>query len=72
MALEYIDEDLCNGCRICIDSCPLDCIGFDEVRQKAYPAYPGDCMVCLLCESDCSEGAILITPERSRPIPLPW
>jgi NAD-dependent dihydropyrimidine dehydrogenase PreA subunit len=72
MALKRIEESLCTGCRVCIESCPMDCIRFNEETGKAYPAFPGDCQVCLLCQHDCPAGAIIITAERARSIPLPW
>lgn len=41
MALKRIEESLCTGCRVCIESCPMDCIRFNEETGKAYPAFPG-------------------------------
>lgn len=29
MSIEWIDPDLCNGCRLCIDTCPVDVISLD-------------------------------------------
>jgi NADPH-dependent glutamate synthase beta subunit-like oxidoreductase/NAD-dependent dihydropyrimidine dehydrogenase PreA subunit len=31
MCYAQIDQELCNGCGICVDSCPLDIIGLDTV-----------------------------------------
>ncbi len=72
MAILRIDENRCTGCEICIDSCPDNCIGFDQQRRLAYVEYFGDCMHCYLCLLDCPEDCIDFTPHRSRPIPLPW
>ncbi len=72
MGIKTIDEDLCNGCAVCIDSCPMDVIRFDKKKEKAYPAYPGDCTTCYLCEMDCAVEAIYVSPEATRPIVLPW
>lgn len=55
-----INLDLCNGCRLCLNSCPTDVFGFNSEAQKAYLAYPGDCSVCFLCIGDCPTGAIKV------------
>lgn len=40
--------------------------------SKAFIKYLRDCMTCYLCEVDCPEEAICVSPERERRIPLPW
>ena len=72
MAIRRIDPDICNGCRLCIDSCPNDVIWFDEQIEKAYIRYPGDCDVCYLCSDDCAPGAIEVGPEMAREAVLPY
>lgn len=72
MGIENIDLKLCNGCGICIDSCPMDVIRFDENNQKAYIAYGLDCGVCFLCSDDCPTNAIKITPLSPRKLILPY
>ena len=72
MTIERIDTDLCTGCAICVDSCPMDVIRMDEQSQKAVIKYAEDCMLCLACEIDCSEDAIYVSPEKTIPIILSW
>lgn len=55
-----IDAARCTGCKACLNSCPTDVFGFDEMAQKAMLAYPQDCSVCFLCIGDCPSGAIKI------------
>ena len=70
MTIEKIDHELCTGCGICIDSCPMDVIRMDEIEEKAIIQYPDECMLCLFCERDCPEGAIYVSPEKKIPILL--
>ena len=72
MGIRKIDNDLCNGCRICVNNCPLDVLRMDEETSKAFVAYLSDCQFCFLCERECPEGAIYVSPDRERRIPLPW
>ena len=72
MAIERIDENLCNGCGICVNSCPMDVIRIDEKRKKAFAKYPEDCTLCAICEIDCPEHAIYVGPTKQVPIPMCW
>ena len=53
-----IDKDLCTGCGICIEHCPLDCLRADE-NGKPYMEY-NDCWYCSVCEHECPTKAIKI------------
>jgi adenylylsulfate reductase subunit B len=55
-----INQELCTGCGICEDSCPLDVIYMDEGESKSYVKYPEECWHCGSCRQDCHEGAIEI------------
>ncbi len=70
MGIKKIDEELCNGCGLCLDSCPMDVIRLNEVTEKAFIAYGGDCATCYMCEMDCPTHAIYVSPEVSRSFPI--
>ena len=38
-------EALCDGCGVCVDSCPTDVLRMDAASGKAVVAYPRDCHV---------------------------
>jgi NAD-dependent dihydropyrimidine dehydrogenase PreA subunit len=48
-----------NGCRICIDSCPVDCLAVNPETKKAYMRHD-ECWYCLACEIDCPKDAITV------------
>lgn len=70
MAIKTIDYEKCTDCGICYVICPLDV--FRRVGRKVYIAYAEDCMVCYLCEMDCPEDCIYVSPERSREVVQTW
>jgi NAD-dependent dihydropyrimidine dehydrogenase PreA subunit len=46
-------------CRICIDSCPVDCLAVNPETGKAHMAFD-ECWYCLACEIDCPKDAITV------------
>jgi NAD-dependent dihydropyrimidine dehydrogenase PreA subunit len=55
-----VDESKCvKGCRICIDSCPVDCLAIDPRTHKSHMAFD-ECWYCLACELDCPKDAITV------------
>jgi NAD-dependent dihydropyrimidine dehydrogenase PreA subunit len=72
MSIERIDENLCTGCGICSDSCPMDVIRMDENTGKAIIQYQEDCSLCALCEIDCPQGAIYVAPEKETQVTTCW
>ena len=72
MTIEKIDHDLCTGCGICADICPMDVIRMDEDGEKAVIKYQEDCMLCEFCSLDCPEEAITVTPEKMSPLIVSW
>ena len=66
MGIKKIDEELCNGCGICLDSCPMDVIRLDKVTEKAFIEFGRDCATCYMCEMDCPTRAIYVSPEVTR------
>lgn len=66
--IEKIDLDLCDGCNVCIESCPTDVIRLIDVggpgqtgTWKAVVAYPNECHSCRLCAIDCHVDAIHVS-----------
>jgi NAD-dependent dihydropyrimidine dehydrogenase PreA subunit len=47
------------GCRICIDSCPVDCLTVNPATGKAHMRHD-ECWYCLACEIDCPKDAITV------------
>ena len=72
MSIERIDENQCNGCGICVNSCPMDVIRMDEERKKAIARYSEDCTLCAVCEIDCPQRAIYVSPTKQVPVPMCW
>ena len=63
-----IDEELCKGCEICVDFCPLKVFEIsDKINSRGY--YPPDsvneevCVGCRLCELMFPEFSIIIINE---------
>ena len=55
-----VDESRCiQGCHICVESCPVDCLAIDPATRKSHMKYD-DCWYCLACEVDCPTNAITV------------
>ncbi len=52
----YIDEDLCSGCRLCIQNCPYDAIIFDT-EKKVSVVTEELCKGCGTCVAGCPSGS---------------
>jgi NAD-dependent dihydropyrimidine dehydrogenase PreA subunit len=59
-----IEEAVCTGCGVCVDSCPTDVIR-TRADGKAYAAYLEDCQACFLCVIDCPVDAIDIKQAKA-------
>ncbi len=72
MGILSADKGLCNGCGNCFENCPMDVFRMDEETNRAYVAYPQDCMVCYMCEDGCDTGAIILTHETVEKMSFPF
>jgi 2-oxoglutarate ferredoxin oxidoreductase subunit delta len=68
LILIEIDENLCKGCEICIEFCPLKVFEKSaKLNRKGYyvpvVAQEDECVGCRLCELLCPEFAIIVTNE---------
>lgn len=48
-----VNEDLCNGCGVCVDRCPVAALTLEP-----YPVYSEHCILCFNCMRFCPENAI--------------
>jgi 2-oxoglutarate ferredoxin oxidoreductase subunit delta len=63
-----INEELCKGCDICIDFCPMEVLSIsDFINRRGYytPVVVSEekCIGCRLCELVCPEFAITVCNE---------
>jgi len=73
MAIERIDLERCNGCGICVKSCPADVIRMDKANKVAVVRYPEDCVMCCWCVADCPEDAVILSPAlTTSPLFTSW
>lgn len=55
-----VDESKClTGCKLCVDSCPVDCLAIHPERKKSFMKFD-ECWYCLACEVDCPTNAITV------------
>ena len=68
MAKVTFNKNICKGCGLCVEACPLDLLALDkeEINRKGYsPAvilYPEKCVGCASCAIMCPDS--VITVER--------
>jgi Na+-translocating ferredoxin:NAD+ oxidoreductase subunit B len=74
--LAVVDEEKCNGCKVCVKRCPFDAIEMKPAdtpkEQKSYVS-PQKCKGCGLCVITCKPNALTLEivrpPEYLKPKP---
>lgn len=72
MGIEKIDFKKCSSCGTCAKICPMDVIRMDDASGYPVVKYFTECMCCFLCETNCPEEAIYVTPDRVVNVPTAW
>ena len=74
MGIKRIDGNLCTGCGICVEQCPMDVLRLDAstASPRAVIMYLRDCQSCALCEEECPEGAVTVVPNFVRRVITAW
>jgi electron transport complex protein RnfB len=61
----YIDENLCIGCTLCIQACPVDAIL--GAAKQMHTILPSLCTGCDLCVAPCPVDCISMVPRAGDP-----
>ena len=59
--MPWINEDLCVGCGVCVDDCPVDAISMEDERARINM---NECIHCGICHSVCPEEAVRHDSEK--------
>ncbi|MFH1887024.1 MAG: ferredoxin family protein [Pseudomonadota bacterium] len=61
------DPDLCIGCGLCLDICPLAVFEKPLEGKKPVTVRPGACFSCGACVLQCPSGALSLAGKAARP-----
>ncbi len=64
--LAQVDEDLCVGCRACMERCQFGAMGFSAARDTVFIEARA-CYGCGVCRSACESEAITLHPRQEVP-----
>lgn len=56
-----LERDLCKGCGMCGEICPLGVFGAMDAERKTTLKSPGACFACGACVKQCPEGALRLS-----------
>ena len=60
--MPWINEDLCVGCGVCVDDCPVGALTLEENRKATINE--DECIRCGRCHDICPEDAVRHDSER--------
>jgi len=66
----YIDEEICIGCTLCIQACPVDAIL--GAAKQMHTIIESECTGCDLCIPPCPVDCIYIKPVKDEPNSWRW
>jgi electron transport complex protein RnfB len=69
-ALAVIDENLCIGCTLCLQACPVDAIV--GAAKHMHTVIAGECTGCELCVPVCPVDCIRMEPIRAETTTWKW
>lgn len=67
-AVALINEQLCIGCTLCIQACPVDAIV--GAAKQVHTVIAAECTGCELCLAPCPVDCISMVPPERRAIPV--
>jgi NAD-dependent dihydropyrimidine dehydrogenase PreA subunit len=68
--IEFIVDDICNGCNKCVEVCPTDALDFAVAGGTPIIARQVDCTSCMNCELYCPTDAIYVSPLKDPDVDL--
>ncbi|MDD3609152.1 MAG: electron transport complex subunit RsxB [Halothiobacillaceae bacterium] len=68
--LAVIDENLCIGCTLCIQACPVDAIL--GAAKQMHTVIASECTGCELCVAPCPVDCIAMVPLPVKPETWKW
>ncbi|UCF08389.1 MAG: CoB--CoM heterodisulfide reductase iron-sulfur subunit A family protein, partial [Thermoplasmata archaeon] len=58
LAKAAVDEELCDGCRICVEACPYEAMEVGEGLRNTAIVFEALCKACGICAAECPTGAV--------------
>ena len=69
-SVAVIDEDICIGCTLCIQACPVDAIL--GAAKHMHTVIESECTGCELCVAPCPVDCISMVPIKETPPTWKW
>lgn len=61
----YLDAQICSGCQICYEVCPVGCFRLAENSSEIELHYPKLCIACGACQLQCPSRAAQLLPQKT-------